>query len=306
MKRALHVLRKVGEGARRVTRAVHACTGCARLAQGVHARIRDLCARRREAWAVVSAKLLPGACALCGALCDAALCDGCAACLADTQARCARCGVPMPMPVPQAESDAGNAPARGPTPSYDTPCDPNDGAICGRCIAREPAFDATVCVADYAEPADALAIALKFHTQLALAGVFGAALAARTLATTAALPDLIVPVPLSSVRLTQRGYNQAWEIARVFSRAIQRPATARSLARTRDTRAQSGLRGVERWRNMRRAFVVTRPEPIRGAHIGLVDDVMTSGATLDAAARALKRAGAARVTVFVVLRTPTS
>ena len=177
--------------------------------------------------------------------------------------------------------------------------------LCGRCIARTPAYDATICVADYAEPVDALVVALKFHGRLELAGLLGTTLATRTLQSGAALPDLVIPIPLSAARLCTRGYNQAHEIARTFARALDRPCCARCITRVRDTPAQSGLRGAARWRNMRRAFRVTRTQRVRGAHIGLVDDVMTSGATLDAAALALKRAGAARVTVFVVLRTPT-
>ena len=226
------------------------------------------------------AALLPGACALCGAHSRDALCDGCATCLSDSAIRCPQCGVPV---------DVGT----------------HVQAVCGRCIARPPAFDATLCVAGYDEPADSLATGLKFRGQLALAALFGASLATRAQQQQVALPELIVPIPLSPARLATRGYNQAWEIARVTARRLGRPARARCLVRTRDTPAQSGLRGADRWRNMRRAFAVADADRVRGAHIGLVDDVMTSGATLDAAARALKRAGAARVTVFVVLRTST-
>ncbi|HTJ93102.1 MAG TPA: ComF family protein [Pararobbsia sp.] len=233
----------------------------------------------------MTAGLLPSVCALCGASACESLCNGCARYLIDTTTRCRQCALPLDTALQ---------------------IDPHDATfgICGRCITRRPSFDATVCVADYAEPADSLAIALKFHGQLALASLFGSALAGRLLERQVVAPDLIVPVPLSAARLASRGYNQAWEMARVFARHIGRPADAHCLTRTRDTRAQSGLRGLDRWRNMRRAFVVERPDCIRGAHIGLVDDVMTSGATLEAAARALKQAGAARVTVFVALRTP--
>jgi ComF family protein len=166
--------------------------------------------------------------------------------------------------------------------------------LCGHCIARAPAFDATLCVSDYVAPADALVIALKFRAHLELAGAIASVLAARAATSRLPLPDLVVPIPLSSARLASRGYNQAWEIARVFARRIGRPADAHCLGRVRDTRAQSSLRGAERWRNMRRAFVVSRPDRVRGAHVGLVDDVMTSGATLEAAASVLKRAGATR------------
>jgi ComF family protein len=260
------------------------------------------------AWRSLTAALLPSVCALCGARSRDALCPGCARCLADPATRCPQCGIPVEAGAEASRKESREISlevgARVGTAFSDS--DRNAfRTVCGRCIARAPAFDTTVCVADYVEPADSLAIALKFHGQLALATLFGSVLAARIQEQQRPLPDIIVPVPLSSARLASRGYNQAWEIARVTARRIRRPAQAQCLVRTRDTRAQSGLRGADRWRNMRRAFVVAHPERVRGAHVGLVDDVMTSGATLDAAARALKRAGAVRVTVFAVLRTPT-
>jgi ComF family protein len=113
-----------------------------------------------------------------------------------------------------------------------------------------------------------------------------------------------VPVPLSPRRLATRGYNQAWEIARPLARRLRVPAAARLMVRSRDTRAQAELSGDERRRNMQRAFEVPCAAAVRARHIGLVDDVMTSGATLHAAARALKHAGASRVSALVILRTP--
>ncbi len=159
-------------------------------------------------------------------------------------------------------------------------------------------------MAGYAAPADAYVISLKFHRHLTLGPSLAAALATRVQAAGIALPDLIVPVPLSSRRLATRGYNQAWEIARPLARRLRVPAVARLLVRSRDTHAQAELSGDERRRNMRRAFDVSCAAAVHARHIGLVDDVMTSGATLDAAAHALKQAGAARVTALVILRTP--
>jgi ComF family protein len=228
-------------------------------------------------------RLLPGACAGCGATCEQVLCEGCADALHDGARRCTRCALPL--------SEASGKPPRG-------------REWCSRCAASPPLLDATLCVAEYAEPVDAFVLALKFHGRLALAGCLAAALARRTLSSDLALPDVIAPVPLSSHRLAKRGYNQAWEIARPFARRVRRPAVARLLIRSRDTLAQSELPAAERLLNMRHAFEVARPEAVHARHVGIVDDVMTSGATLDAAAQTLKDAGAARVTAFVVLRTP--
>jgi ComF family protein len=256
---------------------------CSR-ARAQSVRLAHAARRVRKALRYLSAVLLPSACALCGTSSRELLRRPCAFCLDDPRLRCTRCALPW------IEPSAGER--VGPD------------SLCGRCIARAPAYDATVCVADYAEPADALVIALKFLGRLELACLLGTTQAQRTLQSGALLPDLVIPVPLSAARLCTRGYNQAHEIARTFARALDRPYCAGCIARVRDTPAQSGLRGAARWRTMRRAFRVIRTQRVRGAHIGLVDDVMTSGATLDAAALALKRAGAARVTVFVVLRTP--
>jgi ComF family protein len=264
---------------------------------------------------------LPSACAGCGVSGARVICGGCAACLEDACVRCARCALPLAASesAPAPRGFAAATVLHGAEASHALPdplvSPPNDGAcvdsnrlpqplLCGRCIAAAPALDAALCVADYAAPADAFVLALKFHRRLALAGCLASTLARRALAAGIVLPDVIAPVPLSSRRLASRGYNQAWEIARPFARHLRRPAAARLLKRSRATRAQAELPGAERHLNMRDAFDVPRAAAVRARHIGLVDDVMTSGATLDAAARALKQAGAARVTAFVILRTP--
>jgi ComF family protein len=115
-------------------------------------------------------------------------------------------------------------------------------------------------------------------------------------------PELLVPVPLSAARLAARGYNQAWTIARPLARRLGVRGDAHTIVRVRDTAPQASLDARERLANVRGAFEVRRP--VAGLHVGVVDDVMTSGATLDALAAALKAAGARRVTNLVVLRTP--
>jgi ComF family protein len=113
-------------------------------------------------------------------------------------------------------------------------------------------------------------------------------------------------VPLSAPRLATRGYNQAWELARRVARARRLPARADLLHRPVDTPAQSGLDRAERQRNLRGAFWVPplAADAVRGQHLALVDDVMTTGATLREAAAALRQAGAATVQVWAVARTP--
>jgi len=170
------------------------------------------------------------------------------------------------------------------------------GALCGRCLAEPPHYDATVAALAYAFPADVLIHALKFRGELALAPLF-AGILSQTISTSERI-DLVVPVPLSAQRLRGRGYNQSAEIAR---RLAQRaPLELFLCERSRDTAAQMELPFAERRRNVRGAFRC--PRPLSGT-VAVVDDVMTTGATLDEIAHVLKQAGAARVVNWVVART---
>ena len=168
------------------------------------------------------------------------------------------------------------------------------GAICGRCLSEKPAYDATRAALAYEFPADALVHALKFRGELALAGLLGGMLKARL---GDERVDCIVPVPLSPKRLRERGYNQAVEIARHVGRA---GLDLELCERTRDAPPQMELPFDARQRNVRGAFRCTRG--LVGARIAVVDDVMTTGATLDEIARTLKAAGAVHVANWVVTR----
>ncbi len=167
---------------------------------------------------------------------------------------------------------------------------------CGACLARPPAFDATCAAWSYAFPADRLALLLKYQRRLASADFMarGMLAAARPAGT------LVVPVPLSARRLRERGFNQALEMARPLARALGLPLDAGSLLRTRDTAAQSRLPWRARQGNVRHAFACS--SDLAGQTVIVVDDVMTTGATLDAVARTLKDHGAARVVNWVALR----
>jgi ComF family protein len=173
------------------------------------------------------------------------------------------------------------------------------GAVCGRCLAQSPHYDATIAALAYRFPADVLVQALKFRSELALAPFFAQLLAEKLSGTEAV--DFILPVPLSARRLRERGYNQALEIGRDVAGATRARLAPGLCERARDTPPQTDLPPTERAMNVRGAFQC--PRLIGGASIAVLDDVMTTGATLDEIAATLKRAGAARVVNWVVART---
>jgi ComF family protein len=176
-----------------------------------------------------------------------------------------------------------------------------DARVCGRCLAKLPPFAATLAPLVYAFPVDRLVQALKYSHQIAVAVPLAEALAAavQRLPAESPRPELIVPMPLSRARQRGRGFNQSAEIARLLARRSG-IAIAHLLARPLDTPAQAGLPWRERQRNVRGAFVARGI--VGGRHVAIVDDVMTTGATMQAAATALLAAGAARVEAWVVAR----
>lgn len=177
--------------------------------------------------------------------------------------------------------------------------------ICGSCLADLPAFDATVAAVEYAAPLDQLVLQLKFGARLPLAPWFAERLRDAVLARPGmALPDVLCPVPLGRRRLVERGFNQALEIARPLAASLGVALHPKLAERTTETTAQSGVTPAERAGNVRGAFAVADPDRVAGRHVGLVDDVMTSGHTLAELAATFKRFGAAQVTNFVFARTP--
>lgn len=168
---------------------------------------------------------------------------------------------------------------------------------CGRCINDLPHFDAVTAACRYAYPLDGLIQACKYGGRMAMLR----ALAEILMTALPQQPDLIVPMPLSDQRLRERGFNQAFELARHAAQRTGVPLDAGICIKTRDTLPQSTLPWKERRKNIRGAFVVQHR--LDGLHIVVVDDVLTTGATLGELARNLKKSGAASVTGWVVGRT---
>ena len=215
--------------------------------------------------------LSPQDCFLCAAPSgDALLCSSCSVSLPRlTVERCPLCALPTPA-----------------------------ASVCGACLKQAPHFDATQAVLSYEFPVDSLIQSLKYAHRLASADFLG-----RTLLQAPLLrrPDLIVPVPLAAARLAQRGFNQALEIARPLARELGAPIESSRIHRRRDTAPQAKLPWKERAKNVRHAFECEID--LTGKTIVLVDDVMTTGATLNELARTLKAHGAAWVENRVLART---
>lgn len=171
------------------------------------------------------------------------------------------------------------------------------GAVCGHCLRKPPRFARTVAAYAYGFPVDKLIQAYKFGASLQLAR----SLAERLVPHIAVRPDCIVAMPLHPLRLRERGFNQSLLLARELGARLALPVLEQACHRTRNTAPQSGLAWRERGRNMRQAFACTGA--VAGKHVAVVDDVMTTGASLNELAGALKQAGAAEVSTWVVART---
>lgn len=245
--------------------------------------------RLRSAWRTgtdFARRALPQACMLCATPSgNALLCAKCCADMPRTDVACPRCALPSAQISRASDGDGVSA----------------SGLTCGACLARPPPFALTIAAWRYAFPADRLLQAFKYGAALALADVFARAIFDAVVLRHAPLPDRIAAVPLALARQRQRGFNQAQEIARVVS-SLTCVALLRGLRRNRDSPPQAGLARAARAANVRRAFVCETS--LDGATIALVDDVMTTGATVAAASTALLHAGARRVDAWVVARTP--
>jgi ComF family protein len=227
-------------------------------------------------WTSIIQKWLPGYCLLCGDHCHAGhgldLCDPCRNALPRNTLPCRHCGQPL-----------------------------THSGVCGHCQRQPPPFAHTIVPWLYAAPLDALILRLKTAAAMAPARTLGQLLASE-LAVAGPLPQLLIPVPLHPRRLRERGFNQAAVLTRHLAGSLGLPWRADLLAKVRESADQRGLDRRARQRNLRGSFNC-RPLP-PGCHVALVDDVVTTGATAWEATRALQRAGADRVEVWALARTP--
>jgi len=221
---------------------------------------------------------LPSICAVCHAWPAQPVCEACVARFAKPLRRCRTCALPVP-----------------------TGLDP-----CAQCLMQPPVLDACIAAVDYTYPWPALVADFKFHDHPGWAQPMAQLMRSMPHAEQALdAADWILPMPLSPQRLKQRGYNQAWELARRLIPDRQRTSPD-LLLRVLDTPSQASLAREERLHNLRGAMVVDplRASLLQGKRVMLVDDVMTSGASLQACANVLRLAGAVQVTALVFARTP--
>ena len=169
--------------------------------------------------------------------------------------------------------------------------------ICGQCLKHPPLYARTTALYIYTFPVDRLIQAMKYGEQMILANAFAKKLADHI----TELPDLIIPMPLHPAKLRERGYNQAQLLASKLARVLNVKLLSDGCRRLRDTAPQTDLPWRERKINMRDAFGCD--VDLGGKRVALVDDVMTTGASLNALAAAVHKRGAAEISAWVIART---
>lgn len=216
----------------------------------------------------------PPRCLFCAAATDGAgCCDGCRADLPWNRIACPGCALPS-----------------------------TSGSLCPRCLRRPRRFDSAWSAFVLAAPVHGGLLGLKYHARFVQARVLGELMAQALRARSEPLPDLLLPVPLHWRRLMSRGYNQALLLARQIGARLDLPIDPRSLHRHGAGRDQIGQSAGARRANLRGVFSASAS--LKGRHVALVDDVMTTGATFDELARVCRRAGASRIEVWSAARTP--
>ena len=219
--------------------------------------------------------VLPWRCVVCGMACHRpGICAPCKQGLPWNLRACTQCALPM---------------------------DKLDDSLCGSCLAKAPVFDAVVSPLLFKFPVNRLIHQFKFNRNLAAGGVFGSMLAEHLVASKTPCPDLLVAVPMHRFRLISRIMNPAFELTRQLGHVLDIPVSVHGLQRHRHTRTQTGLDAASRKRNLKGAFR-WRGAGLKLQRIALVDDVMTTGSTITACTRELKRSGAQNVVAWTVAR----
>jgi ComF family protein len=204
---------------------------------------------------------------------DLDICQSCYQSLPFIQHACAQCALPL---------EGGSRP----------------DSLCGRCLKHPPAFDHSLSLLRYENKVVQLVTRYKFHDSLSYSRLLAELLLNALVKVEK--PDCIMAVPLHGKRLYQRGFNQSHELAKIIAKKLDVPLTSKAVLRIRETEQQTGLDAKQRRRNIRGAFAVA--EPIKYKHVALIDDVVTTGSTVNELARVLKKAGVQTVSVWSIAR----
>ncbi len=206
------------------------------------------------------------------------LCEACEGDFPVLMSSCKQCGLPL---------DAAKA--------YDT--------VCGECIKTPSMVDYTLCLYHYQAPIDYLITTLKYKQQLSHANILGQLLLTRIKQENENnLPDCIIPVPLYKSRLVKRGFNQSLEIARPVAKALTLAIDTKLVRKNRATSAQTNLNAMQRKENVKNCFEVVAKKAINYDHVVIIDDVVTTGSTINELAKKLKQSGVKKVGVWAIAR----
>lgn len=175
--------------------------------------------------------------------------------------------------------------------------------LCAHCLQKKPPFDRTHGLFLYQPPIPKLILDLKFHHALTHARLFGELLAEKIRQEwyrEQSLPHAIIPIPLHTERLKERGFNQALEIARPIAKALKIPFILNNILRIKSTTPQATLHASERKNNVKNAFIIN--QSFKNQHIAVVDDVITTGSTIHEFCRVLKKQGVGQISVWCCAR----
>lgn len=226
--------------------------------------------------AIIQNWIYPPTCLLCGD--DGSqqrdLCSACADSLPYQQHACRRCGISMNDQLPE-------------------------GLVCGQCQNTPPHYDSATALFHYQDSARHLICALKYNNNYACARLLGELMAAR-LITLQEMPQVLIPVPLHAQRYRQRGFNQAIEICRPLTHALNIPMDTSSCLKQRATTPQSELSSKQRRENLKQAFAARKR--LNYKHVAIVDDVVTTGTTVNELSKTLKQAGVSKIAVWTCAR----
>lgn len=223
----------------------------------------------------ISRIILPPRCVLCQSPghADLDICQSCYQSLPFIQHACAQCALPLEVEV-------------------------GADSLCGHCLNQPPVFDRSLSLMRYENKAVQLVTRYKFHNSLSYSRLLAELFLSKLV--DVEKPDCIVAVPLYSKRLYERGFNQSHELGKIIAKKLDIPLISEAVLRIRETQQQTGLNAKQRRRNIHGAFAVV--EPIKYRHVVLMDDVVTTGSTVNELARVLKKAGVQTVSVWSIAR----